>query len=71
MTLSRRGTRTGTILAHAGTVEDLMPMLSNWLRYGKPRRWIIVVSACIWKPGRTPEWLLDWLYPSDCVVKFK
>lgn len=43
----------------------------NWLRYGWPRRRIIVISGFIWRKHNTPEWLLNFLYPDDCSVTFQ
>jgi hypothetical protein len=42
----------------------------NWLRYGYPRKHVVRLTRhCL--PGRIRTWLLKWLYPDICVVKFR
>lgn len=42
----------------------------RWLRYGKPRRYIIQFTARLPK-GWLRAKMLDWLYPPDCTISFK
>lgn len=43
----------------------------SWLRYGKPRRYVLKLARFLPAGSRVREQLLDWLYPSDCRITFK
>jgi hypothetical protein len=43
----------------------------NWLRYGWPRRRVIAFTDGLAKDSWLRDKLLTWLYPSDCMVRFK
>lgn len=43
--------------------------MAHWLRWGWPRRYIVRAAAWWW-PRDPPAWVLDWLYPDDCVISF-
>jgi hypothetical protein len=45
--------------------------MSNWFRYGYPRRYVMKLTGCLPINSWMRERLLEWLYPSDCVVRFK
>lgn len=42
--------------------------MTNWLRYGLPRRFLLRLSNHV--PERSGGWLLDFLYPSNCRISF-
>ena len=48
--------------------------MTNWLKYGWPRRYIVLGSIWLrnhnWISEATDERINDWLYPSDLTVQF-
>lgn len=43
----------------------------RWLRYGRPRRYVLKLTGWFPVDSWAPQKLLDWLYPSDLEITFK